>query len=540
MIKGIAASKGIAIGTVRILKHHEIVIDTTPATDRADELNAFKKAVENAKAQILVLKDKALKSMGEHEAMVFDSHAMFLEDPEFAGAIMEAIENDGMRAPAATEQVKGFYKNLFASMDNDYMRERAADIEDVGNRIIRNLLGISDDFTDLTENTIVVAHDLTPSDTAGLDREKVIAFVTDIGGFTSHSAIMARSLEICSVVGTGNITSLVEDGMPIIVDGLMGEIYLSPDAETVSKYDGIKQAFLKKREEMKRYKNSHFNYADGREILVAGNIGSVKDLDAVLENGGDGIGLFRTEFVFMDRDAAPTEEEQYQIYKTVAERMAGKPVVIRTLDIGGDKQLSYLPIDAEMNPFLGLRAIRLCFKHVDLFKAQIRALLRASAHGDVQIMLPMIGNVNEILQAKAIINDCKAELEAEGLAFNAEIPVGIMIEIPSAAIVADQLAKEVDFFSIGTNDLIQYTLAVDRMNANISHLYDPMNPAVLRLIKMSIDAAHEAGIWCGMCGEMAGDLRATETLLEMGLDEFSMSGSSILDIKAAIAIWVEK
>lgn len=534
MLKGIAASKGYAIGKIKIMAHHELVIDERTCDNFEDELFALKKAVETSKVQLKELREKTAVNIGEHEAMVFDSHMMFLDDPEFVGAMEEAIRNEFKRAAAAVEQVKTFFKNMFAQMDNAYMKERAADIVDVSNRIIKNIFGISAEMDELPENTIIVAHDLTPSDTAQLDKSKVIGFLTDIGGVTSHSAIMARSLEICAVVGMGNITSTVENGTECIIDGLKGEVILSPDAETLDKYHKLAMEYHKKRNELKKYKDIKLAYKDGREILVAGNIGSVKDLDSVIENGADGIGLFRTEFVFMDREAAPTEEEQFDIYKTVAERMAGKPVVIRTLDIGGDKQIPYLQLEQEMNPFLGLRAIRLCFKYEEMFKAQIKALLRAGVYGDVNIMLPMIGTIDEIRQAKAIIEICKQELKNDGIPFNDETPIGIMIEIPAAAIAADILAQEVDFFSIGTNDLIQYTLAVDRMNSNISHLYNPMNVSVLRLIEMSIKAAHQAGIWCGMCGEMAGDLRATKILLEMGLDEFSMSGSSILDVKELI------
>lgn len=534
MLKGIAASKGYAIGKISIMSHQEIIIDERVCDNVDAELIALKDAVENSKVQLNALRIKTAENIGEHEAMVFDSHMMFLDDPEFVGAMEEAIRNEKKRATAAVEQVKLFFENMFSQMDNAYMRERAADIVDVSNRIIKNILGITSEIENLPENTIIVAHDLTPSDTAQLDKSKVIGFLTDIGGVTSHSAIMARSLEICAVVGMGNITALVENGSECIIDGVKGEVILSPDRETLEKYQKLALEYHKKRVELKKYKDIKLAYKDGREILVAGNIGSVKDLDSVIENGADGIGLFRTEFVFMDRDAAPTEEEQFEIYKTVAERMSGKPVVIRTLDIGGDKQISYLQLEQEMNPFLGLRAIRLCFKYEEMFKAQIKALLRASVFGDIQIMLPMIGTIEEIRQAKVIIAKCKEELKNAGVSFNDETPVGIMIEIPAAAIAADILADEVDFFSIGTNDLIQYTLAVDRMNSNISHLYNPKNVSVLRLIEMSIKAAHKAGIWCGMCGEMAGDLSVTKILLEMGLDEFSMSGSSILDVKELI------
>lgn len=535
MLKGIAASKGYAIGQIYIMAQNEIEIDNAPCTDVNASLCKLRDAVEATRLQLQKIRQKTAETIGEEEAKVFDSHMMFLEDPEFIGAIEETIQAESLQTVAAIEKVKLFYKTLFDQMDNAYMKERATDIVDVGNRLIRNALGIQDSNSTLPDNTIIVAHDLTPSDTAQLDKSKVIGFLTDIGGVTSHSAIMARSLEICAVVGLIDISKKVVNGQQVIIDGVNGIAILDPDPQTLEHYESLKMAYLKKREDLKKYKDLKLKYDDGRDILIAGNIGSVKDLDAVIENGADGIGLFRTEFVFMDRETMPTEEGQYMIYKTVAEKMAGKSVVIRTLDIGGDKQIPYLELDPEMNPFLGLRAIRLCFKYEEMFKAQIKALLRAGVYGEVHIMLPMIGTLEEIIKAKAIIETCKMELTEAGIPFKSDTPVGIMIEIPSAAIVADLLAKEVDFFSIGTNDLIQYTLAVDRMNSNISHLYDPMNPAVLRLIKMSIDAAHDAGIWCGMCGEMAGDLRATKLLFDMGLDEFSMSGSNILDVKEAIA-----
>lgn len=535
MFKGIAASKGYAIGRVFLMCEEAITLDDSPAADKALELLALRDAITASKDQLTTIRNKTAENIGEKEAMVFDSHLLFLEDPEFVGAIEASINDDGLRAAFATEQVKLFFKSMFEQMDNAYMRERAADIVDVSNRLIRNLLGHAQHSSEMQENTIIVAHDLTPSDTAQLDRSKVVGFLTDIGGTTSHSAIMARSLEICAVVGMKDITMKVSNGDLVIIDGLKGEAIVNPDEEVLNTYKALHSAYKSRREEMKKYKDAKLKYPDGREILVAGNIGSVKDLDVVIENGADGIGLFRTEFVFMDRDAVPTEEEQFVIYKTVAEKMEGKSVVIRTLDIGGDKVIPYLKLEPELNPFLGLRAIRLCFKYENIFRDQIKALLRASAYGNVHIMLPMIGSIEEVRQAKVIIESCKQELSEAGIAFNSDVPVGIMIEIPSAAVVADQLAEEVDFFSIGTNDLIQYTLAVDRMNAHISHLYNPMNPAVLRLIEMSIKAAHQAGIWCGMCGEMAGDLKATEKLIEMGLDEFSVSGAGILDVKEKIS-----
>ena len=427
------------------------------------------------------------------------------------------------------------FVDIFEAMDDDYMRERAADIKDVAGRILANLKGYSIDIlTNLPENTIVVASDLTPSDTAGLDKDKVIAFLTNIGGKTSHTAIMARTLEIPSVVGLNDITTLVKNGDTVIVDGNEGFVFINPNEAKIKEYLDKKLDFENEKIELLKLKNIKTVTRSGKRVEVAGNIGNPKDVIKVIQNGGEGIGLFRTEFLYMDRDTMPTEEEQFTAYKYVAEMMKDKPVVIRTLDIGGDKKLSYLPMPEEMNPFLGYRAIRICLDRTDIFKDQLRALLRASAFGNIKIMFPMISSLDEFVKSKAHVKECMEELKAKGITFNENLEIGIMIEIPAAAIMADELAKHVDFFSIGTNDLIQYTLAADRMNEKVAYLYNPMHPAVLRLIKITIDAAHKEGKWCGMCGEMAGDETAIETLLEYGLDEFSMSASSILEAKKII------
>ncbi len=534
MIRGIAASKGYAIGRIFIKHDVKLEIDRSIQDNVEGELKRLEEAVEKSSLQLHAIRKQTAEEIGEEEARVFDSHHMFLEDPELIGAAQNAIRSEKIRAEAAIDEVVAMFVGIFESMDNDYMKERAADIKDVGARLIRNLLGIEDDVEAMHKNTIVVAHDLTPSDTAQLDKSKVIAFLTDIGGVTSHSAIMARSLEIPAIVGIQNVTETVQNEMRVIVDGIKGEVILDPSPETIAEYEALARVYQEEREALKIYKDMKLTYASGREALVVGNIGSVEDLDLVLQNGGEGVGLFRTEFVFMNRDMIPTEDEQFEIYKAVAEKCGSKPVVIRTLDIGGDKKIPYLPMAAEENPFLGLRAIRLCFHFPEVFKSQLRALLRASAFGAVHIMFPMIGALSEFRQAKEMLKGCKRELEEAGIPFNSDVPVGIMIEIPSAAVSAKEFAKEVDFFSIGTNDLIQYTLAIDRMNQSVSHLYDPMNPAVLALIEMTIDAAHSQGIWCGMCGEMASDLRATETLAKMELDEFSVSGSAILDVRKKI------
>ncbi len=535
MKKGIAASKGYAIGKILIKEDSEIKIEERKIEDIKSEKERFKKALDVSKKQLTKIKEKAEKEMGADKAAVFESHMMLLDDPEFAGAVDMAIENSKINAEKALDDVINMYSQIFAAMEDEYMRERGADVKDVGKRVLANLLGkISSDSEDMENNTVVVAHDLTPSDTAQLDKSKVIAFLTNIGGRTSHSAIMARTLEIPAVVGLNDITTSVKNGDLVIVDGIEGIAIVNPNEDMVKEYKSKKEAYEKEKEELKKLINVKTVTKAGKRVEVAGNIGKPEDVHKVLENGGDAIGLFRTEFLYMDREDMPSEEEQFESYKYAVEKMEGRTVVIRTLDIGGDKKLPYLPLPEEMNPFLGYRAIRLCLDKKDIFKVQLRALLRASAFGNLKIMFPMISSLEEFLQAKEILNQCMEELRKEGKAFNESLETGIMVEIPAAAVCADELAKHVDFFSIGTNDLIQYTLAADRMNEKVSYLYNPMHPAVLKLIKMTIEAAHKEGKWCGMCGEMAGDEKAISILVEYGLDEFSMSASSILKAKQLI------
>ncbi|MEW8956721.1 phosphoenolpyruvate--protein phosphotransferase [Clostridium sp.] len=533
MIKGIAASRGYAIGNVVVKEEEELIISEELIEDIESEKEKLSKALELAKTQLLKIKEKALRDMGEEKAAVFDSHMMLLDDPEFTGA-MEMEINNKVNALKAVDSVAKTFLMIFESMEDEYMRERAADIKDVSNRILLNVAGKMIGVEVQKENTIVVANDLTPSDTAQLDKSKVVAFLTNIGGRTSHSAIMARTLEIPAVVGLNDITSSVENGDLVIVDGIEGIVIINPDEATVKEYEAKREAFEKEKEELKKLIEVKTVTKNGKRIEVAGNIGKPEDVHKVLENGVDGIGLFRTEFLYMDRDDMPSEEEQFESYKYVLEKMEEKPVVIRTLDIGGDKHLSYLPLPQEMNPFLGYRAIRLCLDRKDIFKVQIRALLRASVFGNLKIMFPMISSLEEFMQAKNFVEECRAELKSEGKDVADKFELGIMVEIPAAAVMADELAKHVDFFSIGTNDLIQYTLAADRMSEKVSYLYNPMHPAVLRLIKMTIDGAHKEGKWVGMCGEMAGDETAIPTLVEYGLDEFSMSASSILRAKQLI------
>jgi phosphoenolpyruvate-protein phosphotransferase (PTS system enzyme I) len=533
--RGIAASRGYAIGQVVIKDNCEICITVNSDINVCEEKVRLKNAIEASRKQLEQLKNKISLELGEAEADVFESHIMLLDDPEFTGAASNVIDSESRSAEFAINEVVNMYVGIFSTLEDEYMRERAADVRDVGERILRNLTGYTGyNLAHLPDNAIVVAHDLTPSDTAQLDRQKVAAFLTDIGGRTSHSAIMARTLEIPAVVGLVDITSHVNNGDTVIVDGTEGIVIINPDEDTITLYEKKKQELEIEKSNLKRLINTRTVTKSGKEIIVAANIGSLNDIDNVIKNGGDGIGLFRTEFLYMDRDELPSEEEQFVSYKTVVEKMAGKPVVIRTLDIGGDKKLPYLNLPEEINPFLGYRAIRICLDRVDIFKVQLRALLRASAFGNLQILFPMISSLREFLEAKKLLGSCMEELRREGKAFDEDIKTGIMVEIPSAAIMADEFAKYVDFFSIGTNDLIQCTLAADRMNENIAYLYDPMHPAVLRLIKMTIDAAHKEGKWCGMCGEMAGDEEAIPTLLEYGLDEFSMSASSMLRAKEII------
>ncbi|KGN02659.1 phosphoenolpyruvate-protein phosphotransferase [Clostridium novyi A str. 4570] len=535
MKKGIPASKGYAIGKAFIKEVKDINIVERTIENLAEEEERLKKAINASKEQLKKIKENAEKELGHEKAAVFESHIMFLEDPEFTGTAITNINNNKVNAEKALNDVVEMYMGIFKSMEDEYMRERAADVKDVGRRILDNLLGnIDESQGSLDKDTIIVSYDLTPSDTAQLDRSKVIGFVTDIGGRTSHSAIMARTLEIPAVVGLNDITSSVKNGDNIIVDGIKGEVIINPDKSIIEEYTKRKEVFENEKAELKKLIDVKTVTKGGKHVEVCGNIGKAKDIDQVLENGGEGVGLFRTEFLYMDRQNMPTEEEQFEAYRYVAEKGNGKPIVIRTLDIGGDKKLEYLPLPEEMNPFLGYRAIRLCLDRKDIFKIQLRALLRASAFGNIKIMFPMISSLEEFKEAKEVLHECMNELSKEGKDFNKDLEVGIMVEIPAAAICAEELAKHVNFFSIGTNDLIQYTLAADRMNEKVSYLYNPKHPAILKLIKMTIDAAHKEGKWCGMCGEAAGDEEMIPILVEYGLDEFSMSATSILKAKQII------
>ena len=536
MLKGIAASDGVAVAKAYLLVQPDLSFNKTSVEDTDAEATRLDDALAKSTEELQAIRDKAAQSLGEAEAQVFDAHLMVLSDPEMVGQIKQNIQDNKVNAEAALKEVTDMYIGMFEAMDdNAYMQERAADIRDVAKRILAHLLGVAlPNPSMINEEVIVVAHDLTPSDTAQLDRTYVKAFVTDIGGRTSHSAIMARSLEIPAIVGTKEITDKVKAGDILAVNGIIGDVIIDPTDAEKSEFEAEAKAYADQKAEWDKLKNAETVTADGKHVELAANIGTPKDLEGVHKNGGEAVGLYRTEFLYMDSSDFPTEEDQYQAYKAVLEGMEGKPVVVRTMDIGGDKELPYLTLPHEMNPFLGYRALRISLSELGdgMFRTQMRALLRASVHGNLRIMFPMVATLKEFRAAKAIFEDEKQKLVNEGVEVSNDIQVGIMIEIPAAAVLADKFAKEVDFFSVGTNDLIQYTMAADRMNERVSYLYQPYNPSILRLIKNVIDAAHAEGKWAGMCGEMAGDQTAVPLLLGMGLDEFSMSATSILKTRS--------
>ena len=536
-LQGIAASDGIAIAKVYTLTEPDLTVTKVTVEDSEKEVSRLDDALAASIKDVELIKETALKNLGEEEAQVFDAHLMVLSDPELIGQVKDSITSNKVNAESALKEVTDMFISIFAGMeDNPYMQERAADIRDVSKRILAHLLGVKiPSPATIKDEGIIVAADLTPSVTAQLNRHYVKAFVTDIGGRTSHSAIMARSLEIPAIVGTKEVTSIAKDGDIIIVDGLSGEVFLNPSEEVVAEYRAKAEAFAAQQAEWEKLKDSKTYTKDGHQVELAANIGTPKDLEGVVNNGAEGVGLYRTEFLYMDSHEMPTEEDQFEAYKAVLEGMNGKPVVVRTMDIGGDKELPYLPLPHEMNPFLGYRAIRISLNEPEMFRTQLRALLRASVYGKLRIMFPMIATLNDFRGAKALLEEEKAKLIAEGVAVSDDIQVGIMIEIPAAAVLAHQFAKEVDFFSIGTNDLIQYTMAADRMNERVSYLYQPYNPSILTLIKHVIDSAHKEGKWAGMCGEMAGDQTAVPLLVGLGLDEFSMSASSVLKTRSLIS-----
>lgn len=534
-LKGIAASSGIAIAKAYRLVEPDLSFQKTVITDDAKEIKRLQDAIATSKTELEAIREKANEELGADKAAIFEAHLLIANDPELIKPIEDKIKSEKVNAEHALKEVTDMFITMFEQMDNEYMKERAADIRDVRKRMLSHLLGVKIvNPSMISEEAIIVAEDLTPSDTAQLNRKYVKAFTTNIGGRTSHSAIMARSMEIPAVVGTKTATKDIQNGDMIIVDGLNGEVHINPSAEVIEQYKQEQIRYEEQKAEWAKLLHEKTVSADGEHVELAANIGTPNDLEGVINNGGEGIGLYRTEFLYMGRNELPSEEEQFESYKAVLEGMQGKPVVVRTLDIGGDKELPYLDLPKEMNPFLGFRAIRLCLEEQDLFRTQLRALLRASNFGNLKIMFPMIANLDEFRAAKSILEEEKQKLANEGISVSDNIELGIMVEIPSTAVMADQFAKEVDFFSIGTNDLIQYTMAADRMNERVSYLYQPYSPAILRLVKMVIDAAHKEGKWAGMCGEMAGDETAIPLLLGLGLDEFSMSATSILKARSQI------
>lgn len=536
LIKGIAASDGVAIAKAYLLVEPDLTFDKNEkVTDVEGEVAKFNSAIEASKVELTKIRNNAEVQLGADKAAIFDAHLLVLDDPELIQPIQDKIKNENANAATALTDVTTQFVTIFESMDNEYMKERAADIRDVSKRVLSHILGVElPNPSMIDESVVIVGNDLTPSDTAQLNKEFVQGFATNIGGRTSHSAIMSRSLEIPAIVGTKSITQEVKQGDMIIVDGLNGDVIVNPTEDELIAYQDKRECYFADKKELQKLRDADTVTVDGVHAELAANIGTPNDLPGVIENGAQGIGLYRTEFLYMGRDQMPTEEEQFEAYKEVLEAMDGKRVVVRTLDIGGDKELSYLNLPEEMNPFLGYRAIRLCLAQQDIFRPQLRALLRASVYGKLNIMFQWLQTINEFREAKAILLEEKENLKNEGHDISDDIELGIMVEIPATAALADVFAKEVDFFSIGTNDLIQYTLAADRMSERVSYLYQPYNPSILRLVKQVIEASHKEGKWTGMCGEMAGDETAIPLLLGLGLDEFSMSATSILKARRQI------
>lgn len=530
-IQGIAAASGISIA--KIVKFEPVtVLEQTEIGTTEQELAKLTLAIADSKIDLQQLEAQTAKRIGTAEAEVFGAHLLVLQDPEYIGAI-EALIHEGSGAAQAIESVQNQFMSLFLALDDEYMKERAADVQDVSQRLMRKVTGTTESLSDYNEPTILVAHDLAPSDTAKLNAEFTRGFITEKGGKTSHSAIFARSLQIPAIVGATGILSEVQSGDIAIMNGETGEIFINPTAEQLEHYEALREVQLEKHLGLQALLHEKTVTKDGHHVELAANIGSLNDAQKALEHGAEGVGLFRTEFLYLERDTAPTEQEQFEVYRDVLTVMGERPVVVRTLDIGGDKVIPYLNMPKEDNPFLGLRAIRLCFANEELFRTQLRALLRASRYGNLKIMFPMISSIDEIRQAKQWLAEEKEALIDQNVEVS-DFEIGIMVEIPSAAILSPVFAKEVDFFSIGTNDLIQYTVAADRMNETISHLYEPFHPAIISLVKLVIDSAHAHGKWVGMCGEMAGDSAAIPLLVALGLDEFSMSAPSILAARKQI------
>lgn len=537
MISGILVSPGIAFGKALLLKEDDIVINRKKiSADQVEqEVSRFLAGRAKASEQLEAIKTKAGETFGEEKEAIFEGHIMLLEDEELEQEIIALIKDDLASADAAAYTVIEGQAKALEELDDEYLKERAADVRDIGKRLLQNILGMPIvDLGSIQDEVILVATDLTPSETAQLNLDKVLGFITDLGGRTSHTSIMARSLELPAIVGTSDVTKQVKNDDYLILDAVNNKIYVNPTADVIDQLKAAQNQYITEKNDLAKLKDLPAITLDGHQVEVCANIGTVRDVAGAERNGAEGVGLYRTEFLFMDRDSLPTEDEQFQAYKAVAEAMGSQAVIVRTMDIGGDKDLPYMNLPKEENPFLGWRAIRIAMDRREILHAQLRAILRASAFGKLRIMFPMIISVEEVRDLKGEIETLKAQLREEGKAFDESIEVGVMVETPAAAVIARHLAKEVDFFSIGTNDLTQYTLAVDRGNELISHLYNPMSPSVLSLIKQVIDASHAEGKWTGMCGELAGDERATLLLLGMGLDEFSMSAISIPRIKKII------
>lgn len=526
--KGYGVSPGIAIGNIVIKKSFEYEITDKSVDSVKIAKKEFENILEKCRKDTKKLYEKMLKNSGKKEAQIFQAHLMILKDPEFIDKVISEIETSKKNIAFCLNKVSNEFITMFENMDDEYLKQRALDIKDIKERLLKIIFGYKEIENLEKENQIIVAKELTPSDTAKLDLEKVKGFITETGGETSHTAIMAKSLELPAIVGVKDIIKNIENDKKIILDASTGEIIIDPTKKIINEYQLRKEKLKDFRNKLKEYKSQPTKTKDGKLIELASNIGTFKDVEGCIKYGSEGIGLFRTEFLYMNSSDFPTEQEQFEIYKKVAKKMKNKPIIIRTMDIGGDKELSYFDFPEEMNPFLGYRAIRMCLDKKDLFKIQLRAILRASYYGNIKIMFPMISNLEELKEAKKVVDSVKIELNKEDIKFDNNLEIGMMIEVPSAAIISDILAKYVDFFSIGTNDLIQYTVAVDRMNENLKDLYNPLNPAILRLINMVIKNGHKNDIWVGMCGEVAGNSDIIPILLGMGLDEFSMSSINIL------------
>lgn len=536
MYKGTNASDGIGIGTAVIVEEAELVITRREVGDAQAEVSRFKGALEQTVAETQKMAEDLATRVGEKEAEIMQGHMMLLSDPMLTGEIENSISNDKVNAEFAIETVCNMYADMFASMGDELMQQRATDMRDIKVRMQRTLMGLqSADVSSLPAGTVLVAKDLTPSMTAGINPANVVGIVTELGGRTSHSAILARALEIPAVVAVNGLLEQVKDGDTVVLDGSTGEVYVNPDTEIKTAYEAKRDQFLKEKKELEKYIGKPSVTKDGVQVEIVANIGKPEDVDKVLQYDGEGVGLFRTEFLFMDRTSMPTEDEQFEAYKKVAAAMNGKPVIIRTLDIGGDKEIPYMGLEKDENPFLGYRAIRLCLdRKEDIYKPQLRALLRASAFGNIRIMIPLVTCIEEYREAKALIEELKKELDEKGIAYKKDIQVGIMVETAAASLIADIFAKEADFFSIGTNDLTQYTLAVDRQNAQVESFCDRHHEALLRLIRTTVENAHKAGIWAGICGELAADTALTGFFMDVGVDELSMTPGAILEVKARI------